>query len=85
MSFLHFREQKVDYAVIECGIGARLDSTNVMMQPQATAITSVGLDHMAVLGATEEEIAWDKAHIMKKGAVCVIGPTVTQEAVKKHA
>eukprot|EP00350_Pseudokeronopsis_sp_OXSARD2_P000310 CAMPEP_0170561712 /NCGR_PEP_ID=MMETSP0211-20121228/56472_1 /TAXON_ID=311385 /ORGANISM="Pseudokeronopsis sp., Strain OXSARD2" /LENGTH=74 /DNA_ID=CAMNT_0010877625 /DNA_START=63 /DNA_END=284 /DNA_ORIENTATION=+ len=73
MSFLYFQEEKVDYAVIECGIGARFDATNVMEAPSCTAITSIGLDHMHVLGNTLEEIAEEKAYIMKENVPCVVG------------
>jgi len=56
LAFLKFRDAKIDYAVLECGIGGRLDCTNIVT-PVATAIASVGLDHQEVLGETEEEIA----------------------------
>ena len=64
MAFLAFQERNVDLAVLETGLGGRLDSTNVCM-PIATAITSIGIDHVAVLGDTEEKIAAEKAGIIK--------------------
>ncbi|KAL9122643.1 MAG: hypothetical protein Q9187_000810 [Circinaria calcarea] len=60
--------EKVDTAVIECGIGGEYDSTNIITQPTVTGITSLGIDHTAVLGSTIEEIAWHKAGIMKSSA-----------------
>lgn len=74
--FLQFAEKKVDYAVLECGMGGRLDATNVIEKPKACAITSIGYDHMEVLGSTLELIAAEKAGIIKQGVPCVIGPTV---------
>ena len=53
MAFLKFRDDKVDYAVLECGLGGRLDATNVV-SPDVCAITSVGWDHMEALGDTLE-------------------------------
>ena len=55
-AFLHFSEQEVDYAVIETGLGGRLDATNVL-KPEAVGITSISFDHMAQLGRTLEAIA----------------------------
>lgn len=66
MGALHFRNQKVDYAVFETGMGGRLDATNVV-KPVLTIITSVGLDHMQFLGNTISEIAAEKAGIIKPG------------------
>ena len=70
--FLYFKEQGIDIAVMETGLGGRLDSTNVFDEPVATAITSVGLDHMGVPGNTVSDIAYEKAGIFKKGcpAIC---------------
>ena len=81
IGFLHFADEKVDYAVLECGMGGRLDATNVIEKPVACAIASIGYDHMEVLGSTLELIAAEKAGIIKHGVPCVIGPTVTQDAV----
>lgn len=72
-AFLHFRDENVDYAVIEVGLGGRLDSTNVISSPKAVAITSIGLDHEAILGGTEEEIAKEKAGIIREGVPVFIG------------
>lgn len=84
MAFQHFADQKVDIAVIETGLGGRLDSTNVI-NPEVTAITSISKDHVALLGNTLAKIAAEKAGIFKKGVPAV---TVVQdpevEKVLKH-
>jgi dihydrofolate synthase/folylpolyglutamate synthase len=54
IAFLQFADKKIDYAVLECGMGGRLDATNVIEKPVACAITSIGYDHMEVLGSTLE-------------------------------
>lgn len=64
----------VDAAIIECGIGGELDSTNIIVQPKVTGITSLGIDHVAILGSTIEEIAWQKAGIMKPGVRSYTSP-----------
>jgi dihydrofolate synthase/folylpolyglutamate synthase len=66
LTFLYFAQEEVDLAVIEVGIGGRLDGTNVLT-PRVCAITTVGLDHTDILGETIEEIARDKAGIAKAG------------------
>ena len=66
LAFLHFARERVDIAVIEVGIGGSLDGTNVIV-PLVSAITTVGYDHMDVLGETLQEIAGDKAGIAKPG------------------
>ena len=70
LAFVYFRERRVDLAVVECGLGGRLDSTNVI-RPLACAITPIGLDHTDRLGDTIAEIAREKAGIIKEGAVTV--------------
>ncbi len=72
-AFLAFSRRQVDIAVIETGMGGRLDATNVV-QPQVCAISSVGFDHMDALGDTLPKIAFEKAGIFKKGASAVVGP-----------
>ncbi len=66
LAFLHFASERVDAAVIEVGVGGKLDGTNVI-RPRVCAITNVGLDHTDILGETLEEIAADKAGIAKAG------------------
>ena len=73
-AFLAFRENAVDLAVIEVGIGGRLDATNVVPPPKVSAITRVAFDHMDKLGNTLEEIAREKAGIAKSGVPIVLGP-----------
>jgi len=80
MAFLYFKKQKVDFAVIEVGMGGNFDATNVIL-PEVAILTNVGLDHTEVLGETVEEIARDKAGIIKRGLVVVTG--VKQLTVKK--
>jgi dihydrofolate synthase/folylpolyglutamate synthase len=73
-AFVAFREAKVDLAVVEVGIGGRLDATNVLPAPRAAAITRVALDHTDWLGPTLDDIAREKAGIAKPGLDIVLGP-----------
>jgi len=73
IAFLHFAEEKVDIAVIETGLGGRLDATNIVI-PLLSIITTIGRDHMAHLGETLGEIAFEKAGIIKKNVPVVTGP-----------
>ena len=77
MAFAYFVEQKVEVAVIETGLGGRLDSTNVLT-PVLSVITNIGLDHTEFLGNTLQQIAREKAGIIKPGVPCVIGETHPQ-------
>jgi dihydrofolate synthase/folylpolyglutamate synthase len=72
LAFEHFRRAAVDVALVETGLGGRLDSTNVV-EPIAAGVTSIGYDHMEYLGDTLEAIAREKAGIFKAGAPAVIG------------
>ena len=72
MAFEHFHTHEVDYAVIEVGLGGRLDSTNVIL-PKLSIITNISLDHTQYLGNTLEAIASEKAGIIKEGVQAVIG------------
>lgn len=72
LAFEYFSEQNVDIAIIETGMGGRLDSTNIIY-PLVTAITNIGIDHTAFLGNTLQEIAYEKAGIIKKNIPIVIG------------
>ncbi|MBR0036843.1 MAG: bifunctional folylpolyglutamate synthase/dihydrofolate synthase [Bacteroidales bacterium] len=72
MAFCYFADQQVDVAVIEVGLGGRLDSTNIIT-PELCLITNISFDHMQFLGDTLPQIAAEKAGIMKKGIPCVIG------------
>ena len=91
LAFWFFAEQEVDVAIIETGLGGRLDSTNIIT-PEVSVITSIGLDHQNVLGDTIEEIAAEKAGIIKEGIPVVIGnitgsakTVIEREARSKHA
>jgi dihydrofolate synthase/folylpolyglutamate synthase len=77
MAFEYFELQQVDIAVIETGLGGRLDSTNVII-PDLSIITNIGYDHMQLLGNTLPEIATEKAGIIKKGVPVVIGETTSE-------
>ena len=72
MAFDHFSREKVDFAIVEVGLGGRLDSTNILL-PEVSVITNIGLDHTQFLGATLEKIAFEKGGIIKKGVPVVIG------------
>jgi dihydrofolate synthase/folylpolyglutamate synthase len=72
LAFLYFLEEKVDIAIIECGLGGRLDATNIIT-PEVSVITSIGWDHTKYLGNTLEKIASEKAGIIKKERPCVLG------------
>jgi dihydrofolate synthase/folylpolyglutamate synthase len=72
MAFDYFSREKVDYAVIEVGLGGRLDSTNVIY-PEISLITNISFDHQEMLGDTLEEIAFEKGGIIKKKIPVVIG------------
>lgn len=69
----YFREEKVDVVVFECGMGGRLDSTNVISTPLLSVITGIALDHTAFLGDTVEKIALEKAGIIKPGIPVLFG------------
>ena len=72
MAFLYFKEQNVDYAVLEVGLGGRLDATNVVT-PLISVITNIGLEHTDILGKTIEKISFEKAGIIKKNVPIVTG------------
>ncbi len=72
LAFQYFADQKIDVAVVEVGLGGRLDATNVVI-PLVSVITSIGLDHQQFLGDTIEKIAFEKAGIIKEGVPVVIG------------
>jgi dihydrofolate synthase/folylpolyglutamate synthase len=86
MAFLRFAEAKVDVGIIETGLGGRLDAGNVV-EPEVCIITSVGLDHTAILGSDIETIAGEKAGILKQGIPVVLGhlPDEAERVVRKRA
>lgn len=82
-----FVQEGVDSVVIECGIGGEYDSTNIISEPSVTAVTALEIDHVDVLGATIEEIAWHKAGIFKHSAPAfsVQQPDKALSVLKKRA
>ena len=92
IAFSWFRDEHVDIAVIECGLGGRYDSTNVLDQPELSVITTVGFDHMERLGDTLGKIAWQKAGIIRYDSRVLAGnipdeamAVIEQEAENHHA
>ncbi len=73
MAFAYFRDRKVDFQVLEVGLGGRLDATNVV-KPDVSVITSISLDHTAVLGDSIARIAGEKAGIIKRGVTVISSP-----------
>jgi len=86
MAFLQFQRKRVDLAIVEVGMGGRLDATNVV-QPEISVITSIGLDHCAELGDTVELIAREKAGIIKPGRPVVLGrmPVAAERVIREIA
>ena len=80
LAFSWFAAQKVDIAIIETGLGGRLDSTNILECPQLTIVTSIGLDHCDLLGYTLPEIAAEKAGIFKEGVPALVGELQAETA-----
>ena len=86
LAFSYFAQQQVDIAVVEVGLGGRLDSTNILF-PLLSVITNIGIDHTEFLGTTLAQIAEEKAGIIKPHTPCVIGEThpETQDVFLSHA
>lgn len=86
VAWTEFRASKVDLAIIETGLGGRLDATNVG-RPTVCVITSIGMDHQEYLGNSLAEIAAEKAGILKSGVPCVVGfvPPEAEEVIRKRA
>ena len=86
LAFAYFAAERVDVAVIEVGLGGRLDGTNVL-EPVVAAITSVGYDHVEILGSTLEAIALEKAGIAKPGVPLVVGsvPEAARAVIERYA
>ena len=84
MAFKYFADNKVDYAVIETGLGGRLDATNVL-NPLASIITTISKEHTNILGDSLEKIAYEKGEIIKSGSKCFIGSLVSdaREVIQK--
>lgn len=76
IALMHYRDNAVDYAVMECGLGGRRDATNILQRVSCTTITSIGNDHAEIIGPELSDIAYEKAGIIKQGVKkCVLGPT----------
>jgi len=73
-AFLHFSQKKVEYAVLETGLGGRFDATNIVI-PEVSIITHISLEHTSILGDTIEEIAFEKAGIIKNGVPVITANT----------
>jgi dihydrofolate synthase/folylpolyglutamate synthase len=84
MAFRYFEEQKVDFAVLEVGLGGRLDATNIVT-PLVSVITRMALEHTEHLGKDPERIAWEKAGIIKEGRPVVISETRFEKVFKDAA
>ncbi len=80
-AFCYFAEQRCDIVCLEVGLGGKADSTNVIHAPLCCAITSIGLDHTAILGDTIEQIAAEKAGILKRNCPVVCGAALSPEAL----
>ncbi|QIB26782.1 bifunctional folylpolyglutamate synthase/dihydrofolate synthase [Caloranaerobacter azorensis] len=81
IAFVYYREERVDFVVLEVGLGGRYDSTNIIENPLVSVITPISLDHKDILGDTIEKIAWEKAGIIKENGLVVSHPQV-EEAQK---
>lgn len=81
-AFVYFEKKKCDFVVLEVGLGGRLDSTNVINAPYVSVITSISLDHTAILGETIEKIAAEKCGIIKFGAETVVYPFQDDKAME---
>lgn len=86
MGFAYWKARQCDWVALEVGLGGRFDATNVI-NPRASIIVSIGLDHMAILGDTKEKIAFEKAGIIKAGVPVVVGdlPPEATEVVERVA
>ncbi|KAK4203278.1 Mur ligase [Triangularia verruculosa] len=87
-AFEIFNHQKVEYGVVEVGLGGRLDATNTLKEKTVTVISKIGLDHQSFLGNTIEEIALQKAGIIRQGVPCVVDGSNQKsvlEVIQQHA
>jgi len=88
LAYLAFEKEQCDIAILEVGLGGRLDATNVIKHPELTIITKIALDHQSILGDTLGEIAAEKAGIIKRNVPLVLYPQSSQEAeetIRKQA
>lgn len=86
-AFLSFAKHPADFVLLETGLGGRLDATNVIKHPKLTAITPISIDHTAFLGDTLQQIAGEKAGILKSGVPCIVSSQTdtTLEVIKSKA
>jgi len=84
LGFSYFATREVDFAVVETGLGGRLDATNILT-PSVSVITSISLDHTDILGSSVEEIALEKAGIIKPNIPVIIGPRVPFSVIREVA
>lgn len=92
IAFMYFKEEEVDYVVLEVGLGGRFDSTNIITSPLASVITTIDYDHIDVLGDTLEKIAYQKAGIIKDNGIVISYPqddealkVIKEETAKRKA
>ncbi|MCL1913570.1 MAG: bifunctional folylpolyglutamate synthase/dihydrofolate synthase [Eubacteriaceae bacterium] len=87
-ALMYFAQENVDFAVVEVGMGGRLDATNVFDKPEVAIFTTIGLDHIRALGDTVEKIAFEKSGIIKPGGDVVIYPLLSggaREVIREQA
>ncbi|MDY0236729.1 MAG: folylpolyglutamate synthase/dihydrofolate synthase family protein [Gudongella sp.] len=82
IAFVYFREQDVDYVVLEVGLGGRYDSTNIIQTSLASVITTIDYDHTEILGNTLSEIAYQKAGIIKENGLVILYPQNSEAEVR---
>ena len=85
LALLHFHTQKVDYIVLETGLGGRLDATNIFQRPVLSVISTISLEHTHILGDTIEKIAREKAGIMKYNCPVLVGDNVPHDVMRECA
>lgn len=81
MAFVYYRDENCDKVVLEVGVGGWIDATNVIESPIVSVVTSIGLDHIEILGDSLHSIAKNKAGIIKEGRPIVIGVNCFPESV----
>lgn len=84
LAFLHFARSEVEFAVLETGLGGRLDATNIVT-PCLSVITSISLEHVDILGCSREAIAREKAGIIKQGIPTIVGPMADLPVIREIA
>ncbi len=86
-AFVAFSRHKADVCILETGLGGRMDATNIFPQPDCTIITPISMDHMDYLGETIEEIAFEKAGILKEGVPCIVSQqqNAAMEVIRNRA